>query len=91
MESAEANLSGFERSSFNLSWMKARLQTVDGFLEHADSVAIIASLEETIKECKGAMEQHRQNLARLKEKDLALVSQLPQDVTLMDSLLKGLI
>ncbi|GMP34988.1 hypothetical protein CsSME_00007632 [Camellia sinensis var. sinensis] len=91
VESVEANLDGFEKNGLDLSWMRARLQTVDGFFEHENNVAIITSLEEFIIDCEGALEQYRQNRDLFKEKDSALVAQLPQDVTLMDSLMKGLI
>ncbi|KAL7222112.1 hypothetical protein ACSBR1_023930 [Camellia fascicularis] len=91
VESVEANLSGFERNGLDLSWMRARLQIVDSFFEHVNNVAMIASLEEIIRDYEDALEQYRQNLHRFKEKDSALVAQLPQDVTLMDSLMKDLI
>ena len=90
MENAEANLSGFERNGLDLSWMRDRLQAIDGFLEYADNVAMITSLEKTIKECEGALEHHWQNLALFKEKYSTLVAQLPRHVTLMDFLMKGL-
>ncbi|CAL5373831.1 unnamed protein product [Camellia sinensis] len=91
VESVEANLDGFEKNGLDLSWMRARLQTVDGFFEHENNVAIITSLEEFIIDCEGALEQYRQNRDLFKEKDSALVAQLPRGVTLMDSLMKGLI
>ena len=41
VESAEANQSGFERNGLDLTRIRDRPQVVDGFLEHADNVAMI--------------------------------------------------
>lgn len=89
MKTSELNLSRFKVDGLNLAWIKTRLEEVDGLLDQAGNIVVIASLEKSIKGYKCTMEQHSMNLARFKEKDTVLVAQLPQNVGLIDSFVEG--